>query len=121
MSLRGVKHAQQRLTPQFFDPQPQVLLITLYKHLGAYGLLSEAFEQLDVKHILWDTLTHLIQPASWKWGALPRVKLTCEYIMRLDRDNRRDTPAFAYEAFEHGTYSKISELIRCVMGWCWQV
>jgi hypothetical protein len=33
-------------------------------------------------------------------------------MLRLDRDNRRDTPQYTYEAFECGTYSKISELIN---------
>ena len=49
---------------------------------------------------------------SWQWGALSRAKVVCEYMLRLDRDNRRDTPQYTYEAFDYGTYSKISELIN---------
>lgn len=97
------------LSPTNF--QFKLLLLRLYRMAGAYEALSSLFETLQVKHILHDTLSHLILPQSWEWGAVSKAKFAAEMCLRLDRDNARDSPEYTFKAFKSCTFSKIPELL----------
>lgn len=92
--------------------QFKLLLLRVLRLLGDWESYSDLFTQLDVKHILWDTLSYLVLPAAWGWAAASKAKHVCECLARLERDGRKDTPEYAYQAFKFGTYSKVSELMR---------
>ncbi|EKX49276.1 hypothetical protein GUITHDRAFT_104806 [Guillardia theta CCMP2712] len=54
--------------------QFKLLLLKLYRTLGAFEAMHEVYTELDVKHILWDTLTYLILPASFQWCHINKVR-----------------------------------------------
>jgi len=97
------------LSPTNF--QFKLVLLRLYRMAGAFDALYDLFLQLEVKHILLDTLSYLIVPQSCEWAAVGKVKSLADAILRLDRDNARDSPEYTHQAYKTSTFSKIPELI----------
>ena len=67
--------------------------------------MYDLYVQLDIKHILHDTLSWLIIPPCLEWGALAKVKGVAENLLRLNRDNARDSPEYVFFLFSRGSVS----------------
>ena len=77
--------------------------------------MYDLYAQLDIKHILHDTLSWLIIPPCLEWGALAKVKGVAENLLRLNRDNARDSPEYVF--FSVFPRECVFDTPSCVSSW----
>ncbi|PRP76022.1 putative TPR repeat-containing protein R13F6.10 [Planoprotostelium fungivorum] len=89
----------------------RLLLLRLYTRLHCPRSAVECFEQLEVKHILLDTLSYLILDPLYN-GQSGFAKEITRSLEDFYEENNKQTPEFVLRAFQNGNYSKISEFIQ---------
>ncbi|KAK0210940.1 actin cytoskeleton organization protein [Desarmillaria ectypa] len=93
----------------------RLMLIRLYRILGAPSLALEHYRAMRIKQIQNDTLSHFLFSRSSIFSLAPSGDLTLmsEYIeaSQIYINNSQDTPEFIVRAFTSEKYSQIPEFI----------
>lgn len=100
------------LTKSKHNFQFHLLLIKLYKRLGAWSLAQKHFSALSIKHIQRDTLSHVLLQSSTLEYISPLQVTTLKESQNIYFANQVETPDIICQAYEHRTYSKISEFLK---------
>lgn len=92
--------------------QYKILLVHLYSYWNSLPLAFEWYKSLDVKNILFETVSHHILPqmlTSPLWDDLDN--LLREYLKFMD-DHFRESADLTFLAYRHRNYSKVIEFVQ---------
>eukprot|EP01117_Protostelium_nocturnum_P012389 TRINITY_DN4571_c0_g3_i1.p1 TRINITY_DN4571_c0_g3~~TRINITY_DN4571_c0_g3_i1.p1 ORF type:complete len:900 (-),score=204.71 TRINITY_DN4571_c0_g3_i1:1258-3957(-) len=91
--------------------QLKILLLRLYLQIGGIKPALDLFEELQVKHILLDSLSYLVMDESISLYSNFFHHLYME-IEAFHLENTTQTLEYAIKAFQNGSYSKIREFVE---------
>ena len=95
-----------------FNFQFKFMLLCLYNNLGCIYASLDVFHSLDVKHILWDTLSYLILDDVLLLADNDTSNTMLEHIQQFHDENKKQTPDFIIRSYSTGSYSKIQEFMK---------
>ncbi|KNC73600.1 hypothetical protein SARC_13841, partial [Sphaeroforma arctica JP610] len=67
---------------------------------------------MDIKYVMHDTLSYLVQPALLSCANYKLARSTNQDTVTIYRHNTVEVPEMVVKAFKHSTFSKIEEFIR---------
>ncbi|KAL0476328.1 N-alpha-acetyltransferase auxiliary subunit [Acrasis kona] len=104
------------LAKSSYNFQFKCLLIRLYSVLGASGgqrIFQTFMTGLELKHIQWETLSHLIWNELGAYGNYKKQKQVNDKILEFYfGEHLKDTPELTALPYRTGAYSKIDEFVK---------
>ncbi|KAF8402561.1 hypothetical protein HHK36_010647 [Tetracentron sinense] len=110
--LEAIMVLEFGLTIRRYVWQYKILLLHLYSYLSALPLAYEWYKTLEVKNILFETVSHHILPQmliSPLWVDL--IDLLKDYLKFMD-DHSRESADLTFLAYRHRNYSKVIEFVQ---------
>ncbi|XP_074301820.1 N-terminal acetyltransferase B complex auxiliary subunit NAA25-like isoform X1 [Silene latifolia] len=110
--IEAVMILELGLTVKRSVSQYKILLVHIYSYLGALPAAYEWYCSLDVKNILFETVSHQILPQlliSPLWENLN--DLLRDYLKFMD-DHLRESADLTFLAYRHRNYSKVIEFVQ---------
>lgn len=92
--------------------QFKLLLNEVYYALGAVRSLIDQFDSVDVKHVQLDSVSWLFTDALVRNAAINDLTKINKRAQAFYDESRRTASDFAYEAFLHGAYHKVQEILH---------
>lgn len=90
----------------------KLLLLNLYRRLGAWTLAHATYTNLNIKETQNDTLGYtLLQNSVFEYCCTKQIA-ALEKTVTIHKSSTRETPAMICKAYEHGTYSKVEEFME---------
>eukprot|EP00124_Ichthyophonus_hoferi_P002973 Ihof_evm6s230 gene=Ihof_evmTU6s230 len=90
----------------------KLILICLARYLGNVNLSKRMYDQMDIKYIQLDTLSHLLDQSPYMSANFPLSKSQDIDIAGFFRSNNRETSEATITAYKYGTFSKIYEFVQ---------
>ncbi|TPX33748.1 fumarylacetoacetase [Synchytrium microbalum] len=100
-----------------YNFQFKIMLICIYRELGVYVRALDVASTLEVKQIMYDTLSYIYNDDIESFGILKEgtSNVALRSLLRsltIYSNNERETPEMIVQAFKFGTFSKIPEFIN---------
>ncbi|KAJ3330890.1 N-alpha-acetyltransferase 25, NatB auxiliary subunit [Blyttiomyces sp. JEL0837] len=89
----------------------KLLLLRIYKKLGSHKGVVRLTGSLDIKQIMFDTLSFLYSEGAEYFTPAELSIYLFQRILTIHASNNRETPEMIIQAFKFGTYSKIQEFM----------
>ncbi|CAG0897551.1 unnamed protein product [Cyprideis torosa] len=93
------------------NPQFKFLLMTIYRELGAGGALHTVFELLDVRHIMFDTLSYIVTEPLLSLCHFTDSERVSDNAVKFFVAQSQDTLDYLISAYKFGSFHKIQEFM----------
>ena len=100
------------MTASRYNFQFRLLLTRLYAHLGAFQSCLRHFDQLEIKYIQHDTLSHYWLTHAASLGHFSRATLLHNQALKFFSATFRDTSEYLIHAYRFGSFAQIPEFLR---------
>lgn len=90
----------------------KVFLIHLYNLVGATSCSYQTFEKLDIKYILYDSLSYLVFNELYLFGNYFTYSNLLNSSEKFYQNNSKETLDYLALSYKHGNFSKVIEILN---------
>eukprot|EP00850_Spirogloea_muscicola_P000801 SM000003S11046 [mRNA] locus=s3:514453:521818:- [translate_table: standard] len=110
--LEAILLLEHGLSHRRYSPQYKLMVISLYGSLGATEKAWQWYELLEIKHIMLETMSHLIAPFLLDAGHWKPLESLYNAFTKFHDTHIREAADFTIMAYRHSTYGKVREFVE---------
>ncbi|XP_046361388.2 N-alpha-acetyltransferase 25, NatB auxiliary subunit-like [Haliotis rufescens] len=99
-----------RKSPSNF--QIKLLLVRLYCIMGAFGPCPALYDGMEIKHIMNDTLGHIVSSHVGRLGHFVAACAMYGTMLRFFTVNHKETTEYLISSYKYGSFGKIREFVN---------
>ncbi|ESO95376.1 hypothetical protein LOTGIDRAFT_215027 [Lottia gigantea] len=92
--------------------QAKLILLRLYCTMGAFGPCPALYDSIEVKHIMNDSLGHIVFNHVGRLGHFVSACARYGSMLRFFTVNHKETTDYLISSYKYGSFSKIYEFVK---------